>query len=50
MKVLLIQDGLGIGKMYEELTAGDGFALSHLPLKRLALVATPLVQKKGVKS
>lgn len=47
MKVILIKDVSGIGRVHEEVEAKDGHALNYLIPKKLAIPATPTAVKEA---
>jgi large subunit ribosomal protein L9 len=47
MKVILIKDVKGVGRVHEEVAVADGYALNFLIPKKFAIPATPVAMKES---
>lgn len=47
MKVILIKDVKGMGRVHDEVTTSDGYALNYLIPKKFAITATSVARKEA---
>ena len=47
MKVILVKDVKGMGRVHEEITVSDGYALNYLIPKRIAIPATTVARQEA---